>query len=127
MLKTHTWTFDEIIAGKRTGFTLPDTDTFYKDIAEPIRCADGTKVSVQASHMHYCKPRDDIGPYTHVEVGYPDVDPPESWAEYGDGDYPSSVYGYVPVELVREYIAAHGGEQKAGGGATTSGQSVGTG
>ena len=91
------------------------TETFghtFKDLHDKIRCADGTVLSVQASHTHYCTPRLDYGPYSHVEVGYPTADPPETWRTYADGEYPSTVYGYVPVELVREFIDSHGGEQE---------------
>ena len=72
-------------------------------------CKDGTYLSVQASNTHYSMPRDNEGPYTHVEVGFPSIDPPESWAEYADGEYPNDVYGYVPLELVNEFIELHGG------------------
>jgi len=105
--------FDDIIDGKGEYREIrADGVPLYaiKAIADPIRCADGTTISVQGSSMHYCTPRRDHGPYTHVEIGYPDVDPPPAWAAYADGEYPSDVYGYVPVELVREYIEAHGGE-----------------
>ena len=36
-----------------------------------IVCKDGTTLSVQASEFHYCTPRDNKGPYTHVEIGFP--------------------------------------------------------
>ena len=81
-----------------------------KDLAPWVTCGDGTTLSVQASHAHYCKPRTDQGPYSHVEVGYPSVPPPETWEQYADGAFPSDVYAYVPVELVHKFIVAHGGE-----------------
>lgn len=78
-----------------------------------VTCADGTSLSVQASRCMYATPRNDVGPYTHVEVGFPSVPPPETWREFCDSgpvDDPTSfVYGYVPVHLVRAFIAAHGG------------------
>jgi len=77
--------------------------------APRIICMDGTELSVQASSHHYCIPRTG-GPYTHVEVGYLSDDHPPTWADYADGEYPTTVYGCVPVELVREYVEAHGGE-----------------
>jgi hypothetical protein len=106
-------TFDEIINGHGAfKFTDLGGSTVYrsKEIAPPIHCKDGTTLSIQASRLHYCRPRTDDGPYTKVEVGYPDIDPPPSWSEYADGEYPSSVYGYVPIDLVREFIESHGGE-----------------
>lgn len=33
-----------------------------------ITCGDGTVMSVQAGRYHYCEPRDNVGPWTHVEV-----------------------------------------------------------
>jgi hypothetical protein len=71
-----------------------------------LTCQDGTTLSVQASYAHYCLPRGDEAPYDAVEVGYPSVTPGPEWAPYQDG----SVYAYVPVELVREFIEQHGGE-----------------
>lgn len=86
-----------------------------KPLAPRILCEDGTVLSVQASQYHYCSPREDEGPYSRVEVGFikdatgAAVTPPEDWREYGDGCFPSDVYGYVPVELVEAFITEHGG------------------
>lgn len=78
-----------------------------------VNCQDGTTLSVQASEGHYCQPRSNEGPYTAVEVGYPTADPGAEWLEHKDnpssGDF-KDVYAYVPVEKVRAFIAAHGGE-----------------
>jgi hypothetical protein len=76
-----------------------------------VVCADGAEVSIQASRTHYCTPRDDDGPYTHIEAGFPTVAPPQSWMEFCEStDAPcDTVYGYMPVELVHEFINAHGG------------------
>jgi hypothetical protein len=75
-----------------------------------ILCADGTTISVQASTGHYCIPRDGVGPYTTVEVGFPSAPWPEAAAyKFGDNSDSDSVFGYVPVVLVEAYIAAHGG------------------
>ena len=103
--------FEQIVSGKEFA-----PGSFFKDLADHIHCTDGTTLSVQASRFHYCRPRDDYGPYEAVEVGFPSVEPPESWAQYFDGDWENddrtgSVYGWVPVELVREFIQAHGGEK----------------
>lgn len=73
-----------------------------------ITCRDGTSISVQASYFHRCTPRNNRGPWTHVEVGYPSATPPDSWKDYQEGD--DGIYNYIPVELVREFIALHGGE-----------------
>jgi len=82
----------------------------FKHLSDQIVCQDNVMISVQGSHTHYCRPRDDDGPYTHVEVGYPTSDLPETWAQYGEGDFPSSIYARVPIELVREFVESHGGE-----------------
>lgn len=80
-------------------------------IYERIVCRDGATVSIQANRGMYCTPRQDAGPYTHVEAGFPSVQPPESWKEYMDGgdDPLDTVYGYVPVAHIKEFIDAHGG------------------
>lgn len=77
---------------------------FHKDVAPPVRCADGTTMSVQASRSHYCSPRENSGPYTEVEVWNCGEVP--AWAEYGDGEDP---YAYLPIELVVEEIDRRGG------------------
>ena len=40
----------------------------YKYPVSAITCRDGTRFSVQASDFTYCKPRNNTGPWTHVEV-----------------------------------------------------------
>lgn len=81
-------------------------------VMPPIVCKDGFTVSVQASSSHYCAPRDNFGPWRSVELGYPSEPLPESFLEAAeDPSKPlETVYGYVPVEMVRELIASHGGE-----------------
>lgn len=85
----------------------------------PIRkrtiCADGVSLSIQADEYKYCWPRDDEGPWLQVEVGFitdaadNPMTPPETWKDHADGDFPSDVYGYVPVMLVQKFIDDHGG------------------
>ena len=80
-------------------------------------CADGVSLSIQASKYHYASPRNDSRPswtqYDCVEVGFikdannQPVAPPEEWRQYSDGEFPSDVYGYVPVALVHKFIADH--------------------
>ena len=75
-----------------------------------VVCADGFNVSMQASVYAYCDPRSDSGPYSAVELGYPSEGDPliQEYAE--DQDQPtSSVYGWVPADIVRQLIAKHGG------------------
>lgn len=76
-----------------------------------IRCMDGTTLSVQASTNHYCEPRNNFGPYTHVEVGYPSKEPPDTWSPYAEepNEPTKTIYTYIPIELVNFFIASHGG------------------
>jgi hypothetical protein len=74
-------------------------------------CADGFSMSVQAHNGAYCRPRvDGASRYESVEVGFPSE--PETilmeWAE--DSDRPTdTVYGWVPVAVIRQVIEKHGG------------------
>jgi len=82
-----------------------------------IVCADGFKMSVQASAFHYCSPRDSAGPWSMVEVGYPS-EKVEGFMPYIDGEDSNptdTVYGYVPLRVVAQAIVDHGGFAKAEG------------
>lgn len=73
-------------------------------------CTDGFSMSVQGNSGAYCEPRDNHGPYTEVEIGYPNqieelIIP---WAE-NPAKPTQTVYGYVPTEIVLEVILKHGG------------------
>jgi len=90
--------------------------------ANRITCADGFSLSVQASFGAYCTPRTNIANWSAVEVGFPSAKP-EFFAQYAESsgwtdedtgeveffDYTNTVYGYVPIELVEQCIALHGG------------------
>lgn len=78
--------------------------------APPIVCADGLTLSVQASHLHYCSPRNDEGPYSTVEIGFPS-EKVEEFMEYAeDAENPTqTVYARVPVEVVLQVINSRGG------------------
>lgn len=75
-----------------------------------VTCADGLRLSVQASCTHYCTPRDSVGPWVAVEVGYPS-ERVEELMEYAENpDEPTdTVYGWVPVEVVEAVVEKHGG------------------
>ena len=75
-------------------------------------CADGFSLSVQASQIHGCDPRNETGPYSTVECGalsetVADLAPflmPE------DGILPKNgIYPHVPVRLVVKIVNDHGG------------------
>ena len=77
---------------------------------EPVHCADGFNMSVQANNRAYCSPRDNTGPWDSVEVGYPSAYEYclQPYAE--DPNRPTeTVYGYVPNKLVHSIIEVHGG------------------
>ena len=75
-----------------------------------VRCADGFMMSVQAGAFNYSTPRSNEGPYSQVEVGFPSAREEllMEWAESPD-DPTGTVYGYVPVSVVTNVIAKHGG------------------
>ena len=105
-------TLDDVINGTGQVIALAPGYTL-KGKAPIITCKDGTTLSVQASCTHYCEPDDDYGPYSEVEVGRLSTPPPESWAPYAEGGESvekAKVFAFVPIELVREFIALHGGE-----------------
>lgn len=81
-----------------------------KDTTPAIICMDGTRLSVQASEYTYCNPRENRGPYSSVEVGYPSrrIEKLMPWAEALD-DPTETIYGYVPIEVVEEVVADCGG------------------
>lgn len=98
-----------IVSGKE--FNASVSGTRVKHLAPCIRCKDGTILSVQASGLlHYCAPKNDVGPYTAVEVACA-VKLPEL-EKYKDPAPGSPVYAYVPVELVEQCIENRGGEKE---------------
>lgn len=84
----------------------------YKKQAQRIKCADGFTVSIQASEMHYCDPRDNKGPYVSVELGYPTQEEPLIIDFAEEMEKPTqTVYGYVDVGIVVAMVNKHGGVQ----------------
>tara|TARA_R110002110_G_scaffold149133_1_gene340349 strand:- start:188 stop:460 length:273 start_codon:yes stop_codon:yes gene_type:complete len=67
-------------------------------------------MSVQANTTAYCHPRDDAGPYTQVEIGFPSMreDLLVPFAESPDSPT-NTIYGWVPAQTVINVIAKHGG------------------
>ena len=80
-----------------------------------IVCADGFSMSVQAFSSSYCLPRQDEGPHTHMEGGFPSSAPldPELLESreniHNDGDPCETVYPYVAREVFEREFALHGG------------------
>lgn len=83
----------------------------FREHAPRVVCEDGFSMSVQVSDGHYCTPRvDDADVYSEVEIGYPSEEEIAimPWAEISRTPT-QTVYGYVPVSVVDEVIAKHGG------------------
>ena len=76
-----------------------------------VICADGFRMSVQASETHYCSPRETGAErYTSVEIGYPSDGEPLLMYLAEEPERPCmTVYPYVPAQLVALVIAKHGG------------------
>lgn len=87
-----------------------------------ITCADGFSLSVIAGRGYRCGPRPGRdceagvlgGSYAAVEVGCPSEQPApwRIWSAYAARpETPTqTVYGWVPVRVVRGLLVAHGGE-----------------
>ena len=70
-------------------------------------------MSVQASSAHVCIPRNDHGPYSAVEVGYPSEMEP-LLMPYSDGmseicGGAPSMYANVPAEVIMDVVCKHFG------------------
>lgn len=78
---------------------------------DALVCADGFKMSVQASATHYCSPRaTGLNFYDSVEVGFPSERVEELMKYAESPEKPTeTVYPWVPVEVVNAIVNAHGG------------------
>ena len=76
-----------------------------------IVCADGFRMSVQASETSYCTPRtNQADKYSAVEVGFPSEEEPLIMEYAEDPHHPcNTVYAWVPSTVVTTVIAKHGG------------------
>ena len=76
-----------------------------------VICADGFEMSIQAHFGAYCSPRiDNAEKYTSVEIGFPSKREPMLIDFADEPSHPTeTVYGYVPVQIVTNVIAKHGG------------------
>lgn len=86
----------------------------YQEKRPYLECADGYRISIQASENHYCSPRKNgLHEYNKVELGFPSAEDEliNDYAEE-DEDYTNTVYGYVPVEVVDQLLEKHGGIAK---------------
>ncbi len=76
-----------------------------------VVCADGFQISIQASPFHYCYPKDkNAEKFEKVELGFPNQKDDLIMEYAEDPDNPTStVYGYVPIEVVDKLLEKHGG------------------
>ena len=75
-----------------------------------VTCKDGFNVSIQANGRNYCSPRDDVGPYTSVELGMPSTTDSLIIKYAEDSNQPTeTVYGWVPVGIVKALLIKHKG------------------
>lgn len=88
--------------------------TFNRNNAYHVRpraqCADGFSISIQGgTRGHYCEPREHCDVYNMVELGYPSaID--DMIAPYAESENTTdTVFGYVPIEVVEQLAAKHGG------------------
>ena len=83
---------------------------FQNGVYPRLVCQSGLSFSVQVGHYVYCEPRNPVGPWTSVEVGYPSSFVPEIMKYAEDRISPlDTVYGYVPVEVLERVIRKNGG------------------
>lgn len=88
----------------------------FMEIRPQFVCADGFRVSIQASALHYSIPREDMcDHYAAFELGYPSahdelLDEFVDWFGYDEKpDWTQSVYTFVPRDVVIRLINKHGG------------------
>ena len=71
----------------------------------PLHCSDYFIISMQASSIHYCFPRYNMGPWEKVELRCNHEKILDQWRETPEGN----IYGYVPIKIVAKLINSHGG------------------
>lgn len=105
-----TTTYEKLQAKLKGSYTELNNGSRYKDLLPRLYCRKNLGLSIQASKTHYCSPRDDEGPYTHVEVGFPSrvIEKLRPYAE-DPKRMTKSVYGWVPLGLLAEIIDEYGG------------------
>jgi hypothetical protein len=80
-----------------------------------LQMKDGTTMSIQAGKYHYCSPRHNFtsyAEYSAFEIGFPSkkIDVLMEYIDGGeDTDPTSTVYGYVPKDVVEKAIEQCGG------------------
>lgn len=99
-------TVEALQAHLNTAETVNTTYGSFRMPVAAITCGDGTEFSVQASQFTYCEPRNDEGPWTHVEVmTLTEGVEPEHWSH----DAGDRLAGYVPLEAVAREVVKRAG------------------
>ena len=109
---------------------LAATNTKEASIRPRVRCADGFKLSIQASSLHYSIPRaDNADGYSAVEIGFPSagflrllghydcwgfkhIKYMSFWENIAQTDkflFGNQVYAEVPVDKLERVLKWHGG------------------
>lgn len=88
--------------------------SFYREQkCKALLLKDGTKLSIQASGLHYCKPCENSPAYDYYdsfEIGFPSKLIEEFLPYADDPDDPTAtVYGQVPKELIQTVVDSRGG------------------
>ena len=99
---------------------VPQPGPYRLYAVDHITCESGLQISVQGSGAHYCSPKNDVGPYTAVEVlvcNLPDRGRKvmEQFFEKQSNDGDTYNMGWVPIEDVANLIIANGGIKRAEG------------
>lgn len=76
---------------------------------QPVRCGDGTMISIQANSRAFCEPQSEFGPWTAFDVKVEWGQHVDALEQYEAPIHGGVVYQYVPIEEVRALIEAHGG------------------
>ena len=76
---------------------------------EPVRCRDGTRISIQANSTTFCDPQSNFGPWAEFSVRVNDGSKAKGLRKYEQPSSSGVVYHYVPRELVSALVEAHGG------------------
>ena len=88
------------------------------NVTPKVYCYDGFSISIQASCIHHCEPRDEsllIDNITQIhhtfELGFPSQIEPilTQYKEMPEDEDVQSVYPQVPLSIVLEIIEIHGG------------------
>lgn len=78
-----------------------------------ISCRDGFSLSCQAGYGLYCSPRDNVGDWHQIEIGFPSAKEELLMGYAEDKGRPTeTVYGYVPLKVVGQVIEKHGGSEQ---------------